>query len=262
MSDTKVFSRRFGLTCTALCAAAVVFLVLSAASLAQSLPEDQQAVVEIVRLQHRDPASVRTAIAPLLDARGAISQIDNNLILSTSRANLRDLQSLISTLDVPRRQLRLSVDFAYGGTTVQSTGDTSTVTTVETTTGGDNPRQSIVLTEGEHAYFSRTSSNARVSPVFGPHGLMLQQDSQRNGQSLNVTAEVRGERVVLDIAATRDTVSVDGTRGTELVNTSLEIGFNGWYVILDEAPQALPGNVQQTTTAQTDAIALRIELLP
>jgi len=237
-------------------------LALSPVTVAQSVEEDQQAVVEIVRLQHREPESIRAAIAPVLDERGSVSQIDNNLILSTSRANLRELQTLITMLDVPRRQLRLGVDFAYSGTFAQDIGDTSSTTTVQTASTIDNTRQSIVLTEGEHAYFSRSSDNARISPVFGPHGLMLQQDSQRNGQSLSVTAEVRGERVVLEIAATQERMALDGSRRNEVVNTTLEIGFNGWYVILDDAPPAQADNFQQTTTAQTDAIALRVELLP
>jgi len=56
-----------------------------------TIPADQQAVIEIVRLQHRDPELIRNAISPLLDQRGAISQIDHNLIISTSRANLTEL---------------------------------------------------------------------------------------------------------------------------------------------------------------------------
>jgi len=262
MTDPRFSPQRLAMTVIRLCLLAIFTMTPDRATLAQSLPEDQQAVVEIVRLQHRDPESVRAAIAPVLDERGAISQIDNNLILSTSRANLRELLSLVSTLDVPRRQLRLSVDFDYNGPVIQSIGDSSTLSTVQTTSAIDNPRQSIVLTEGEHAYFSRSSSNARISPVFGPHGLMLQQDSERNGQSLNLTAEVRGEGVVLEIAATRETVAPGGSRRSEVVNTALEIGFNGWYVILDDAPPALADNLQQTTTTQRDSIAIRVELLP
>jgi len=257
-----LFSQRLAITVMRVFGMALFTMTVSPASLAQSLPEDQQAVVEIVRLQHRDPESIRAAIMPVLDERGAISQIDNNLILSTSRANLRELQTLITTLDVPRRQLRLGVDFDYGGSVTQSSGDGSTLSTVQTASAIDNPRQSIVLTEGEHAYFSRSSSDGRISPVFGPHGLMLQQDSQRNGQSLNLTAEVRGERVVLEIAATQETVAADGSRRSEVVNTALEIGFNGWYVILDDAPSVAAGSLRQTTTTQRDTIAIRVELLP
>ena len=91
---------------------------------------------------------------------------------------------------------------------------------------------------------------------------MLQQDSQRDGQSLSVSAEVRGERIALTIAATRETMALDGSRRTEVVNTALEIGFNGWYVILDDAPQVPLPDAQLTSTARSAALALRVEVLP
>jgi hypothetical protein len=257
MTDTRPFLLR----CT-LAALAFSTQLVCPLSLAQAPANGQQAVVEIVRLQHREPDAIRAAISPVLDERGAISQIDNNLIISTSRANLQQLQSLIDTLDVPRRQLRLSVDFSYGSPITQSSGDTSTFTTVQTVPGVDDSLRSIVLTEGEYAYFSRSNATAQISPVFGPHGLMLQQDSQRDGQSLSVSAEVRGERIALTIAATRETAALDGSRRTEVVNTALEIGFNGWYVILDDAPQIPVTDARLTSTERSAALAVRVELLP
>jgi hypothetical protein len=247
---------------TALAALTLAALLVCPWGLAQPPADGQQAVVEIVRLQHREPESIRAAITPVLDERGAISQIDNNLIISTSRANLQQLQALIDTLDVPRRQLRLSVDFSYGSPVTQSPGDTSTFSTVQTTQGVDNPLQNIVMTEGEHAYFSRDNTTAQISPVFGPHGLLLQQDSLRSGQSLSVSAQVRGERVALNIAATRETVALDGSRRNEVVETALEIGFNGWYVIFDDQAQTPAPDSQITSTARSSAIAVRVELLP
>ncbi len=229
---------------------------------AQTSDPTQQAVVEIVRLQHRDPDTIRQALEPILDPRGAISQIDNNLIISTSRANLQQLQPLIETLDVPLRQLRLSVDFAYTPGAAAVNADGSRVTTVQTSGVLDNPRQSIVLTEGEHAYFSRSETSARVSPVFGSLGLQLQQDLQRNAQSVGVTASVQGDSVQLALSATRDIPAADGSVRSELVNTTLQIGFNGWYVVFDAAPAPLDSNVVQTSTARSQALAVRVELLP
>jgi type II secretory pathway component GspD/PulD (secretin) len=229
---------------------------------AQTGDPAQQAVVEIVRLQHRDPDTIRRALEPVLDPRGAISQIDNNLIVSTSRANLQQLQAIVQTLDVPLRRLRLSVDFAYtpGAAAVSANG--SSVTTVQTTAAADYPRQSIVLTEGEYAYFSRSDTSARVSPTFGSHGLQLQQDLQRRTQSVSVTAHVQGERVQLELRATRDTPAGDGTVRSELVNTTLQMGFNGWYVVFDPAPVQFAPNLVQTSTAPWQALAVQVELLP
>ncbi len=230
-------------------------------ALAQTGDPTQQAVIEIVRLQHRDPDSIRQALEPVLDPRGAISQIDNNLIISTSRANLQQLQPLIETLDVPLRQLRLSVDFAYTPGAAALRADGSSVTTVQTGML-DNPRQSIALTEGEYAYFSRSETTARVSPAFGSLGLQLQQDLQRNARSLSVTATVQGDSVQLALSAIRDTPAADGSLRSEVVNTTLQIGFNGWYVVFDAAPVPFVPNVVQTSTAGSQALAVRVELLP
>ncbi len=239
----------------------VVAAFATAPALAQTGDPTRQAVVEIVRLQHRDPDTIRQALEPVLDPRGAISQIDNNLIISTSRANLQQLQPLIETLDVPLRQLRLSVDFAYTPGAAATRPDGSSITTVQTDTP-DNPRQSITLTEGEYAYFSRSESSARVSPAFGNLGLQLQQDLQRNAQSLSVTAQVQGDAVQLALSTTRDTPAADGSVRSEVVSTTLQIGFNGWYVVFDAAPAPVAPNVVQTSTARSQALAVRVELLP
>ncbi len=253
---------RTPLLCRLLTALLVALAVVAGPALAQTGDATQQAVVEIVRLQHRDPDTIRRALEPALDPRGAISQIDNNLIISTSRANLQQLQPLIDTLDVPLRQLRLSVDFAYTPGAAAVTADGSSVTTVQTAGILDNPRQSIVLTEGEHAYFSRSNASARVSPGFGSLGLQLQQDLQRNAQSLSATASVQGDSVQLTLSATRDTPAADGSVHSEVVSTTLQIGFNGWYVVFDAAPAQLDPNVVQTSTARSQALAVRVELLP
>ncbi len=254
----------------------VTLMIAAALTTAMSLnvaaqtPSGERAVIEIVRLQHRDPAPIRQAIEPLLDERGAISQIDNNLVISTTRSNLTELQELISELDVPRRQLRVSVDFRYGrpAAAMSSPGaDGSSVTTVATQDPSDYSVQSIVLSEGEFAYFSLASSTPRTGLRFTELGAVLSQETSQTASSLAVGAELRGPRAVLTIAAAQRQPTF-GSVESSVVNSTLEVDFNTWQIVSSVAdnPSALSTVSAQTqilaTTNAPESVAVRVELLP
>lgn len=254
----------------------VTLMIAAALTTAMSLnvaaqtPSGERAVIEIVRLQHRDPAPIRQAIEPLLDERGAISQIDNNLVISTTRSNLTELQELISELDVPRRQLRVSVDFRYGrpAAAISSRGaDGSSVTTVATQDPSDYSVQSIVLSEGEFAYFSLASSTPRTGLRFTELGAVLSQETSQTASSLAVGAELRGPRAVLTIAAAQRQPTF-GSVESSVVNSTLEVDLNTWQIVSSVAdnPSALSTVSAQTqilaTTNSPESVAVRVELLP
>ncbi len=235
---------------------------------AAQTPSGERAVIEIVRLQHRDPAPIRQALEPLLDERGAISQIDNNLVISTTRSNLTQLLTLISELDVPRRQLRVSVDFRYGRSVTLPAANGTSVTTIATQDPTDYPVQSIVVSEGEFAYFSLMSSTPRTGLRFTELGAVLSQEAEQTASTLAVSAELRGTRAVLSIATAERQPAFGGVE-TSVVNSTLEVDFNTWQIVsssgTDNAyglsttaaqPQVL------ATTSAPEAVAVRVELLP
>jgi hypothetical protein len=88
------------------------FWLCSSTALAQADPSER-AAIEIVSIQHRDPAQIRQQISPVLDPRGSIGQIDNKLVIATTATNLSTLKSLIDQADTPRRRLVVSVDFDH-----------------------------------------------------------------------------------------------------------------------------------------------------
>lgn len=237
-------------------------------NVAAQTPSGERAVIEIVRLQHRDPAPIRQAIEPLLDERGAISQIDNNLIISTTRSNLTELLGLISELDVPRRQLRVSIDFRYGRPAVTPLANGTTITTITTQDPTDYPLQSIVLSEGEFAYFSLMSSTPRTGLRFTELGAVLSQETDQTASSLAVSAELRGTRAVLSIAAAQRQPSF-GSVESSVVSSTLEVEFNSWQIVSSSAtdnPYGVSTASAQTqvlaTTNTPAAVAVRVELLP
>ena len=230
-----------------------------------SVPANQQAVIEIVRLQYGDPDQIRSALAPHLDERGAISQIDHNLIISTSRANLDELEALIDELDVPPKQLLIRVDFNYAAANVQTANDGSQLNTVNTQRQ-DYPVQNMRVTEGEYTYFNRYLDSPQISPVFGPYGLQLQQDKQRLEQSIALKAELRGEQVALEFAASmiQAEENTDAEQGQSM-RSSLIVGLNQWIPLqqaVDNSNMIDSIEPFTATTTLEGGLAIRIEVMP
>ncbi len=235
---------------------------------AAQTPSGERAVIEIVRLQHRDPAPIRQALEPLLDERGAISQIDNNLVISTTRSNLTQLLTLISELDVPRRQLRVSVDFRHGRSVTPPAANGTSVTTIATQDPNDYPVQSIGVSEGEFAYFSLVSSTPRTGLRFTELGAVLSEETEQTASTLAVSAELRGTRAVLSIATAERQPAFGGVESS-VVNSTLEVDFNTWQIVSSsgtDIPDGLSTSATQpqvlATTSSPAAVAVRVELLP
>ena len=246
-----------------------LLVFFSANVLAQddAVPATQQAVIEIVRLQHRDPDLVREAIAPHLDERGSISQIDHNLIISTSRANLMELETLIAEVDVPLRQFLVRVDFNYGGTNTQSQNDGSSLTTVSTDDVRDHPIQTLQVTEGEYGYFNRSQASPSTNVNFGPFGLQLQQDNQESEQSFTVQANLRGDRVALALSMSQSLAGgADLGSQSQAIQTSVSVELNRWVTINPSASfSQFDDNLTRFATSNSAAngtLAVRVELVP
>lgn len=230
--------------------------------LAQNDAAAQQAVIEIVRLQHRDPSQIRAAITPYLDERGAISQIDNNLIISTSRANLAQLEERIAELDIPRRQLRISVDFDYGRAPAPRIVDDASIATTVTTANPEDTVQSIVIAEGDFALFNPVSDTPIGGLGFAELAALLEQQGGNSSvRSISLTAQPRGTGAVLEIAALRSEPDLNGSSQTRVASSTMDVALNQWQVIAPTDPIAAPGSAIDSAIA-AQATAVRVELLP
>jgi len=261
-ATTRISLQRKGLH--RLCIGALAFLTPLLQAQNAPIPAEQQAVIEIVRLQHRDPDLIRTAISPHLDERGAISQIDHNLIISTSRANLNELEAIIKELDVPLKQLLIRVDFNYAAPNVQISDDGSQLDSVSTLRQ-EHPVQSMRVTEGEFSYFNRYQNSPQISPVFGPYGLQLQQDRQRMEQSVAVKAEMWGEQVAVEFAASmlQEGTSTSIEQGQSL-RSRIIVDLNQWIPLQQAAQQSQTffDAPFTATTTLAGGLAVRIEVMP
>jgi sulfur carrier protein ThiS len=110
----------------------------------------ERAAIEIITIQNRDPAFVRTAVGSALDPRGSIAQVDNKLIIATTATNLQQLKELIEQSDLPARRLIVSVDFDH------SSPASSALNVVSAA------QQSVQAIEGDTVSFSAGDTSAGV----------------------------------------------------------------------------------------------------
>ncbi len=202
-------------------------MVLPTHALAQTSEptvNDQAAVIEIIRLQHRDASSIRQAITPHIDSRGTINQMDNNLIVATSRGNLRDLRALVAQLDTPLRSLRVSLDFDY------RTPSADNVLSTDASDRG-NAVRTVQMQEGEAAVVTEQINSEDIIGLGSGTAAVLLGENTRSESSFRVRAEIRGQQILLQLhALTQD--SVDGaSNDSQSVGTTLTLTPGQWFII-------------------------------
>ena len=117
----------------------LVFIVMSALLALPALAE-----VEIIPLRHRTVDQVLPVLQPLVERGGALSGMQNQIIIRASAANIADLKRVLAAIDTPVRRLLISVrqeqsgggsrrELAAGGTVSSGGGRVSI--------GSDAPRQ-------------------------------------------------------------------------------------------------------------------------
>lgn len=65
--------------------------------------------LEIITLRHRPAEQIVPALRPLVEPGGALSTLDDKILLRVSPANLAELRAAIDALDTPLRRLVVSV---------------------------------------------------------------------------------------------------------------------------------------------------------
>ena len=242
-----------------------VCLLLSGATQAQQVANPNQAVTEIIRLQYRSPDHVRAAIAAYLDSRGSISQFDNSLIISTSRANLGQLQQLIDEMDIPLRRVRINVDFAYDETSVSADGVPADEMPEAEQDAQNSSHQSIVINEDEAVWFHDSASTPTLLPAFAaytPESALADDsmDSSANSSfNFGASVEFQDNRLILRTLIPQSVVigaaaaDADSELQNRLLSNVIELQPGQWFVL--NAPAEEGGNAEQAL------VAVQVELL-
>ncbi len=243
----------------------------------QETEEDRYAAVEIIRLQHRDADRIRDALSPHLGASGSISQIGNNLIVSGTRRQVREVSALAQQLDLPRQALSLSIDFDYSEAAAGATLSTDTARRVRT----------VRVLEDEPATIRETETATELSLDDDGNALLPQvSEAVASELEIGVQAEIRGDQVLVQLFTYSGEAAADGMPGsTRSVETTLMLVPGRWYP-LELAPppltdtagpdadsQSLSTDPAATTPAagrqvlttdsgRDDQLAIRVDLLP
>lgn len=182
--------------------------------------------VEVIPLHHRTAEQLIATLRPLVAPGGAVTGMQNSLIVRSSRANIEEIKRVVAALDKAPRRLLISVrqdaggasdrqSISAGGTVSGSRGSVSVGPGAPAGSGvnarildssrttDDRVVQQVQALEGSPAYISVGSSRpvpARSTAV-GPGGVVVSEGVvyQDISTGFTVVPRLSGDRVTLDI---------------------------------------------------------------
>ena len=142
---------------------------------------------EIIQLQHKQGQEIISLVRPFLDENGTIAAEGDSVIVETTAANLQQIKILIKELDVPAKQLHISVSLdpkvmLQSQSTDKPRSSQQNDNTPEVTKPTVAPDSSLVYkTEGREV-----SPGTQVIKVLQDHWTMI-----RTGHSVPIIKRVR-----------------------------------------------------------------------
>ena len=230
-----------------------------------------QYALEIIALRHRTVEQVLPVLQPLVEPGGTLSGNRGQLFVRASPANVAEIRRALDAIDRPARRLQISVRFEDAGdrerrelggsATVDSAGARVTVTAEDSRrVSGERVDQRVQVLEGGRAFILAGQSR----PLRVPGSTEIQ-DIQ---SGFEVTPRLSGDRVVLEVAAQRETPGahpgqVQGQRVATTVTTRLgewvEVGGAGSQEARDDRGI---GAARTTRSTQSRRVWLKVEELP
>ena len=176
------------------------------------------AEMEVITLKYRSAEQVIPVIRPLVATGGSVSGMQNQLILRSTKANLKELRKVIDSLDTMPRRLMIYV--RQGLDTANAQHDAELAGSVGARQGvaariyesrgasRDDISQHIQVLEGNPAYIqvgrSVPVSARTVTPTVNGPIVTESVDYRDLTTGFEVVPRVSGERVFLDISPRRD----------------------------------------------------------
>lgn len=237
-----------------------------------------QQEMEIIPLRNRTVDQVMPVIRPLVEPGGALSGMNNQLILRASRKNREEIKQALAALDTPTRSLVIRVSQnrdaamersgaeAYGSVgndhtriTQRRTGAAAGGGTVEIRQGGSvvgaqvvetrstrtaSAAQSVQVVEGGRAYINVGQSLPMPlrQVVVGPGGAVVTDSVVYRdiGQGFYAEPRLAGDRVTLEISPQFDTPGNAGygSANTQRVSTTVSGRLGEWIELGGSGQQA------------------------
>ena len=251
-----------------------------------------QQEMEIIPLKNRTVDQVMPVIRPLVEPGGALSGMNNQLILRASRKNREEIKQALAALDTPARQLVIRVTQnrdaamarsgaeafgsvgndnvritqratgagAGGGTVVIRRGDSvvggQVVETRSTRTA--SAAQSVQVVEGGRAFINVGQSVPlpMQQVVLGPGGAIVTNTTVYRdiGQGFYAEPRLAGDRVTLEISPQFDTPGNAGygSVNTQRVSTTVSGRLGEWIELGGSGQQAAGTNRGNLSVGTSD----------
>jgi hypothetical protein len=198
--------------------------------------------VRVIELKHRQAEELLPVLESMLGSGGAVSALDNRLIVRAPAKEVAELEKLVAQLDNPRVMLRIAVRqeqssaaIGRGGGTLLSTSPGRVGIEVGSRTLGNRSRsteQFVQVLDGETALIEvgQRRPYARIRAYVGGHqrGLVEVTDFQDLAEGFLVRPNLQGEGVVLDISPYKSTPTDSGAIDFSQLTTRVEAPFDEW----------------------------------
>ena len=239
-----------------------IFFVMLCLTSALAFAQDS---VEIIVLKYRTAEQLIPIVQPLIGKDGALTGMQNKLIVRTTPSRMKEVKQVIASLDTQPRQLMITVrqniarDSLEQETSVYGTagGRRGRVTLPETTTGGgvrveggggrnrlggkvvstrdiedSRDSQQIRVLEGNQAFIRVGQSVPYTTQTViqnGHHVTVTEGTTYRDVTSgFYVVPRVNGEQVTLDISPQRNTVGSSGAVNIQQASTTISGRLGEW----------------------------------
>jgi hypothetical protein len=229
------------------------------------------AEMEVIALKYRTAEQVLPVLRPLMESCGALSGVNNQLVIRASRANIAELRKVINSVDVAPRRFMISVRQDAGGAgNSGEPGGTASAARVYDSRSARETRmeQRIQAMEGTPAFIQIGSSVPVTNRVVtqGPGGAVVTDSiAYRDATAgFEVVPRVAGDRVMLDISPRRDAIAAGGAIGVQRMASTASGRLGEWFELggasQDESRQA-GGMVAGTSALRQDVrrVWVRVE---
>ncbi|MDX9707994.1 MAG: secretin N-terminal domain-containing protein [Trichloromonas sp.] len=198
--------------------------------------------VRVIELEHRQAGELLPVLESMLGSSGAVSALDNRLIVRASTKDAAALEKLVAQLDTPRAMLRIAVRqemssaaVGRGGGTLLSTSPGRVGIEEGGRTLGNRSRsteQFVQVLDGETALIEvgERRPYARIRAYVGGHrrGVVEVTDFQDLAEGFLVRPNLQGEGVVLDISPYQSMSEDTGAIDFSQLATRVEAPFDEW----------------------------------
>jgi len=237
--------------------------------------------LEIITLRHRPAAQIVPTLRPLVEPGGALSTLDDKILLRVSPANLAELRAAIDALDTPLRRLVVSVrqdrsSEGQGGGVGLSGRLEPGHSRLRLEGGAGQYRQAegvsqqVQVVEGGQALIRVGQSLPVAMREWRPGpGGWQPVDSMRYtdvGSGFLASPQLIGERVNIEIAPDMERVGASGIIETSRLATSVSGRLGEWIPLGGTQAEASRGSqgtagIGRDSRSSQAAVWLRVDLV-